>query len=189
VNVRQEARGTGIPLQRIVLAGFMGSGKSTVGRLLAANLGWRFADLDDAVRETHGLTVPEIFAQKGEPFFRAAETAALDHLLGDDRIVIALGGGAPETAANRHLLQNAPGTLVVHLYASFEVLYERCVRQAREPGATARPLLGEQTAARERYSRRHPLYVVTAQHTIDVTGANAEEIASRLLEHVRDQIG
>src|ERR1700749_3713805 len=90
---------------RIVLTGFMGSGKSTVGPLLAAELGWAFLDLDTEIERRTGLTVPQIFAEQGEAAFRKEETAALAAVLGRTRTVIALGGGAPETLGNRLLLE------------------------------------------------------------------------------------
>lgn len=166
----------------------MGSGKTSVGRALAQQLGWRFADLDEVVHQAEGLSVPEIFAQKGEPFFRTAEIRALDQLLHQDRVVIALGGGAPETSELRALLQSASGTAVIHLHAPFEILYRRCVLQAEDPDATSRPLLGAWGAAAERYTRRLPLYAAIAHHTADVSEGSAQRIAEMLLRHFQDQI-
>lgn len=167
-------------VQRVVLTGFMGSGKTTVGRLLAQKVDWQFVDLDAAVQERLGRTVPEIFREQGEACFRSAETEALGQLLLQDRIVIALGGGAPVTAANRELLSEAPQTAVIHLEAPFDVLFARCVTQSLDPQATARPLLGERLAAEGRYRQRLGFYTTVAHHTMDVSSEDAAGLAGKL---------
>ncbi len=174
------------PLQfspaRLVLTGFMGSGKTTVGRLLAAKLGWDFADLDTVVEQLKGKTVPQIFAEDGEALFRAAETEALARLLTEVNLVIALGGGAPSTAALRDLLAGARDTVVVHLHAPFPVLYARCQAQALDPEATARPLLEPLTPAGERYARRLPIYTAIAHLSADVSTEAPETVALSILD-------
>ncbi len=169
---------------RIVLTGFMGSGKTTVGRLLAARLHWSFADLDDAVAAQEGLGVPEIFAGRGEPAFRAAEVQALAGLLAREYAVVALGGGAAATPAAQELLAKSPRTAVIHLYASFDVLEARCQRQALDPSATVRPLLSDPAAARERYRERAPLYAALAHSTVDVSTADAGAVAEEILRRL-----
>ena len=168
-------------LQRMILTGFMGSGKTTVGQLLAARLGWSFADLDGAVERRQGLSVPEIFAQQGEPAFRVAEVEALAALLGQRGVVIALGGGAAATPAVRELLLNTPHTAVVHLHAEFDVLQDRCLRQALDPATTARPLIQDEDAARLRYLERAPLYAALAHHRIDVSTASPANVVEDIL--------
>ena len=167
--------------KRVVLAGFMGSGKSTVGRLLAERLAWRFADLDDAVASQKGLSVPEIFAQCGEPAFRTAEAEALADLLKQENVVIALGGGAPATPVVQRLLAETSQSVIVQLHADFDILEERCRRQAQEPGATARPLLRDTVGARFRYQQRAPLYAALAHHTVDVSTAGPEAVVEEIL--------
>src|SRR5215472_16058077 len=103
------------PIRRIVLTGFMGSGKSTVGPLLAAQLGWRFVDADDVIEAEAGMPITEFFARQGETAFRERERATIARLADEDALVLALGGGAIETEATRELLLNSPGTLLVHL--------------------------------------------------------------------------
>ena len=170
-----------MPLQRIVLTGFMGSGKTTVGQVLAARLQWHFADLDHAVESRTGRTVPEIFAEQGEAAFRLAEMQALAELLQRTDQVIALGGGAPGTPTVRDLLQAAPRTEVVHLHAPFSLLYERCRLQALDPLATARPLLEQREAAQARYTLRLPWYEAVAQQAVSVEAATPEAIAEAIL--------
>ena len=168
-------------IQRVVLTGFMGSGKTTTGRVLARRLEWRFADLDDFVSQSEGLSVPEIFARQGEAAFRTAEVNALRGLLTEPHLVIALGGGAPETPAIRELLAAASGTVVVHLHAPFEALYARCLAQAADPAATSRPLLGEQRAAAERFARRLPVYAQIAHGTANADAPSAQAVADEIL--------
>ena len=176
----------GQELERLVLTGFMGSGKSTVGRLLAARLGWSFADLDDLVELQQGLRVPDIFEQRGEPAFRFAEFEALTGVLEQHPIVVALGGGAAATPAVRQLLSTASQTVVIHLHAEFEVLEERCRRQALESGATVRPLLQDVTAARLRYRERAPLYTALAHGRVDVSTKDPYAIVEEILSVLSD---
>src|ERR1700694_2898799 len=95
----------------VCLTGFMGSGKSTVGRLLAAQLAWHFADLDTEIERHTGLPISQIFEQKGEPVFRDIEYECLARVLGrtserDARVVLALGGGTFAQTRNAGLLHN-----------------------------------------------------------------------------------
>ncbi|MGI4828410.1 MAG: shikimate kinase [Janthinobacterium lividum] len=163
-------------LKRIILTGFMGSGKTTVGRLLAAQLGWAFADLDECVEAQQGMTVPRIFAERGEAAFRIAETTALADLLAQSNLVLALGGGAIVSPANRDLLHGVQATAIVHLDAPFAVLYERCTVQALDPGATARPLLGERSAAEARYQQRRELYADVAHQQAEANASPAQVV-------------
>src|SRR5215468_65391 len=112
-------------IQRIALTGFMGAGKSTVGRLLATRLGWNFLDLDTHLEQRAGLTVPQIFSEQGEARFRRLESTALASALAQRSTVIALGGGVPESLTNRLLLEQTPGTFTVFLDAPFPILFDR----------------------------------------------------------------
>lgn len=171
----------GVEVDRVVLTGFMGSGKTTVGRVVAERLGWRFVDLDDAVSRRERRTVPQIFAESGEAAFREAEVRALAQELEGTRVVIALGGGAPGTPAIRELLAAAHRSAVVHLHAPFAVLYERCAKQARDPSATERPLLADTSAAEQRYRDRQAIYSAIAQHTFNVEAASAAQVAEAIV--------
>ena len=140
-------------IRRIVLTGFMGSGKSTVGPLLAARLGWRFVDADDIIVAESGMPIADFFARHGEPAFRHREHAAIARLAGEDALVLALGGGAIETQAIRDLLLESPGTLLVHLDVKLETTLARCAGTEH-----TRPVLADQANLRARYQRRSPLY-------------------------------
>jgi shikimate kinase len=169
---------------RIVLTGFMGSGKSTVGPLLAAELGWAFIDLDAEIEHRTGLTIPQIFSGEGEAAFRKEETAALAAVLGRTRTVIALGGGAPETLGNRLLLEQTPATAIVYLAAPFATLAERCGQQAVDPAATVRPNFADPAAAEARFAARHPIYRRLAHVSIDTAALTPQDSAAAVLAAV-----
>ena len=173
------------PIDRIMLTGFMGSGKSTVGRRLAQRLGWRFIDLDSLIEERDGRPVSRIFAESGEAAFRVMETDALASTLLEAHIVVALGGGALETHANRQALGADSQTCTVLLTASFETLYDRCQQQiaaAADISLPVRPLLGDREAAAARLAQREANYRETANLVLDTTGQQPEDSVAALLK-------
>ena len=139
--------------RRIVLTGFMGSGKSTVGPLIADRLGWQFIDVDQVIEAEAGIAIADIFARHGESAFRDREHATIARLANSEAVVLALGGGAIEREDTRELLLNGPGTLLVHLEVELETTLARC-------GGTesTRPVLADHANLASRYQRRLPLY-------------------------------
>lgn len=131
----------------------MGSGKTTVGPLIAAQLGWRFVDVDDVIEAEAGCTIAELFARHGEVAFRDREYATIARLSADDRLILALGGGAIERAETRELLLRSPGTLLVHLEVELATTLKRCSGTEH-----TRPILADQANLASRYARRLPLY-------------------------------
>ncbi|NYF79744.1 shikimate kinase [Granulicella arctica] len=170
-----------VHLRRIVLTGFMGSGKSTIGRLLAQQLGWEFLDLDAHIESRTGSTVPELFAQHGEAHFRQLESSALASALGRSSTVLALGGGTPESLTNRLLLEQTPGTLTIFLDATFETLFDRCVLQGPGDPVIARPVLADPDQARARFISRQPSYRRLARLTLDTETLSPDETTAMLL--------
>lgn len=168
------------PPSRIVLAGFMGTGKSEVGRRLARALGWRFVDTDALVESGAGRSVGEIFATDGEPAFRERERAAVAEACALHAVVIAVGGGALLDAENRRALL-AAGPVVCLRASPREIL--RRVGAARE-----RPLLwgGGGLSGADRLARieamlaeRAPVYAC-ATHTVDTDGLTPARVAARI---------
>jgi shikimate kinase len=149
----QERNAAAGRLRRIVLTGFMGSGKTTVGPLVAESLGWRFVDADDVIEAEAGCAIPEIFRRDGEAAFRERERAAIARLAGGEGLVLALGGGAIEDAATRELLLGAPDTLMVHLDVELKTTLERCSGTEH-----LRPVLADEANLARRFERRLPLY-------------------------------
>ena len=196
-NQTTEPATTAMPpahIRRLVLTGFMGAGKTTVGRMLAARLGWDFLDLDACIETRTGLTVPSIFAAHGEQHFRKLESQALAAALGRTKIVIALGGGAPEILTNRLLLEQTPATAIIFLDAPFPTLFDRCMLQALDtaldaPPSTsahthpgqARPLLADPATAEARFLARQPIYRRLARVTIDTANLTTEETVAALI--------
>jgi shikimate kinase len=163
-------------LRRLVLTGFMGAGKSTIGRLLAARLNWSFLDLDAHLEARTGATIPQLFERHGEAHFRRLESTALASALGHEHTVLALGGGTPEELTNRLLLEQTPATFTIFLDAPFPTLFDRCILQD-----IARPVLADPVAAELRFSKRHPLYRRLANLTIDTADQTANQTIDALL--------
>lgn len=182
-------------LERLVLTGFMGAGKSTIGRQLAGRLGWEFVDLDTLIESRVGLSVPAIFSEHGESQFRKLESQALAAALGRHHVVLALGGGAPEVLTNRLLIEQTPATATIFLDAPFPVLFDRCMLQAlnapaasphsRIQPAELRPLLSDPAAAEARFLARRPVYRRLARLVVDTsalsTSGTVEAILSALV--------
>lgn len=147
------------PLLRVVcLAGFMGSGKTTVGPLLARQLGWRFEDLDTRIEEHAGISVPAIFERLGEPAFRQMENQQLDAVLGRaaelrEPLVVALGGGTYAQPDRAGRLRSA-GAVVIWLDCPAELLLARCATMGN------RPLFRDEASFRNLLATRLPFYAL-----------------------------
>jgi shikimate kinase len=170
-------------VRAVVLIGFMGAGKSSVGRALGEQLGWRFEDLDERIEGREQRTVAAIFRDSGESGFRRAEHAALRELLselqaGAERIV-ALGGGAFVQKHNAKLIEDS-GISTVFLDGDVEELWRRCSQQAERQGIE-RPLLGGRESFRELYQLRRPHYL-KASFRQETGGKTVEEIAAEVAE-------
>ena len=160
----------------LFLVGMMGAGKSTVGRLLARRLKLRFVDCDHEIERRCGVKVPLIFEIEGEPGFRARESEVLAELTAMKGIVLATGGGAVLSEANRRRL--AEHGMVIYLRARPEDLYGR-VRHDRN-----RPLLATADPLRrlcELHAERDPLYAQIADVVIDTGRQTVQALARDLV--------
>ena len=156
----------------LAIVGYMGSGKSTVGRAAAHELGWGFLDLDEAIANAAGLSIPEIFESFGEPHFRELEhRALLDALDGRPRLVVACGGGVVVDPRNRARLAQTP---TVFLKEDTDTMF----RRTRGPG---RPLRG---TSYEDFARR---YADRLPHYLGVSGLHVEP-GERPPRRVADEI-
>lgn len=169
----------------VFLVGFMGAGKTSVGRALGEHLNWVFEDLDDRIQQREGRTVAEIFRDSGEPAFRRAEHAALEQVLEELRggvaRIVALGGGAFVQGDNAAMLL-ASGVPMVFLDAPVEQLWQRCSKQANETGAE-RPLLSSMEQFRNLHASRRKSYLkagVKMETGSRTVNAIAAEIAESL---------
>ncbi|HUP37360.1 MAG TPA: shikimate kinase [Candidatus Limnocylindria bacterium] len=158
----------------VILVGFMGAGKSSVGRLLARRLGRCFVETDDMITAREGRSIPEIFAQRGEASFRALEEDAVRLLALKSGDVIATGGGLPCREGRPEALR-ALGT-VVWLRGDFDAVYERAQRAGTRPmlAGRGRDEIEALYRAREPYYRRADL-------TVDTTGLNLDQVVSKVL--------
>ena len=167
----------------IVLVGMMGAGKTTVGRRLATRLGRRFLDSDEEIEKAAQMTIPEIFAQRGEAEFRAGVSRVLSRLLKENDVVLATGGGAFVNLETRALIKS--GAVSVWLKADLDVLFERVSRRSNRPLLkTADPKATLQKLIEDRY----PIYA-DADLTVlsrDVPQDSvAADVISALLHHLR----
>ena len=155
----------------IVLVGFMGAGKTTVGRLLAAKLGRPFIDSDQVIEERAGMPIRQIFADMGEPAVRELEHSVIADLLAGPDVVLALGGGAPRHESTRKLLAAVP---VVYLRVGYaEAL-------TRVGGDTGRPMLAR-ADVQALHAERQAIYASVATVTVDTDGRTPDEIVLELL--------
>jgi shikimate kinase len=159
----------------IVLVGFMGAGKTTVGRLLAARLGVPFVDSDEVIADRAGSPIARIFADDGEPAFRDLEHEVIADLLRGPDAVLALGGGAVQHPATRALLAGgAPGVAVVHLRVS----YAEAMR--RVGGDQGRPMLARSDVA-QLYEDRSLVYAQVATSTVDADDRDPDGLAAAII--------
>jgi shikimate kinase len=166
---------------RIVLIGFMGSGKTTVGRILAGRLGWDLVDTDELVVRRAGAPIGRIFTERGEAWFRDLEAEVLAGLAGRRSIVVSTGGGAPARACNRGFFTERAATF--HLRVSLETALERT------RGDAARPLLQRPPdEVRRLYEARAAVYDELGR-AVETEGASPLEIAERILALLTDPTG
>ena len=164
---------------RIVLVGFMGSGKTTVGRIVARRLGYGFEDMDRRIVQTAGRSIATIFREDGEEAFRALERETARELTQGIRCVIASGGGAFAQPDTRAILKE--GAVTVWLRCDLDVLLSRL------PSDGSRPLAGNRDIMRALLAEREASYSM-ADATVDATGP-ADDVADRLLGLLRGRAG
>ena len=162
--------------RRIVLVGFMGSGKTSVGQALAALLGWSFLDLDQLIEERAGRTILEIFRESGEPAFREAEREAAREAVRREACVIAAGGGAFAEPGTRDVL--ASGSLTVHLECDLETIVRRV------PKDGSRPLAANRETMQRLLLARGPSYR-SANLTVDASRGTPSELATEIARALR----
>jgi shikimate kinase len=171
-------------VERIVLVGLSGSGKSAVARRLAPRLGWRWADTDDWVTTHTGRTIADVFERDGEAVFRRLEHDALRALVASAGLVLATGGGIVTVPDNWPLLRAA--SLVIWLRATPEAIVARLRRQRRRGPAAVRPLLAGDPLARLRAleAARQAQYA-QADLTVDTGGQPVDQVVEAVLAAVR----
>lgn len=169
-------------MNNIVLIGFMACGKTTIGNSLAKKTGYTLIDTDEEIVKNEGRSINDIFAQDGEPAFRAIETQTITNMQGNvNNCIISTGGGLPITAGNEKILARL-GT-VVYLTVTKETVLERI------KGDNSRPLLAKD--AQEKTSKllefRTPIYEKAAQIIVKTDGRSVEEIVDEIIEKLQGE--
>ncbi len=155
----------------VFLVGFMGAGKTTVGRALARMLAWDFVDLDERIVEVEHRSIAAILGSAGEPYFRALEARLLDELRGRTRLVVACGGGTYAHEPSRSRIDSMG--VAVWLQVPFALALSRC------EGGVTRPLLRDPSQAETLYHARLPAYR-KAPLRLEAEGMTPEEAAERI---------
>lgn len=165
--------------KNIFLVGFMGAGKSTVGRLLADKIGYKYLDADQYIEEQTQTSITNIFAEHGEPYFRDLESEATEALANDDNQVIATGGGVIQRDRNWEAMKG--NGVTIYLKASVETIWERIKDD------TSRPLLQVDNpveTARELLNKRTPLYE-KADIIVSTDNLSLEQAANEVLVQLK----
>jgi shikimate kinase len=169
---------------KIVLLGYMGSGKSTVAKLVASLMNLQFIDLDDYIAEQEKMSIPSLFESKGEIYFRLRESEYLNKLLHLEKdIVLALGGGTPCYANNIDLIKNASASF--YLKAAIKTLVQRLAKEKEQ-----RPLIAafddeqlEEFVAKHLFERRN--FYEQAKYTVSIDDKKVEEIVDDILARLK----
>lgn len=169
------------PKTNISLIGFMGTGKSSVGRALARRLNRKFIELDALIEKDAGKSIPEIFKHGGEIGFRELEIQTIKNIESEKNVVVACGGGVVLNKINIDRLKE--GGVVIYLTAAPNIILKRT---SRDP--LARPLLNVEdpvSRIKELLKFRKPLYQRAADITINTTGLNIESVVREIIEKLK----
>ena len=176
--------------QRVYLTGFMGSGKSTIGPILANTLGYGFVDIDKAIEEQTGKTVKEIFKDHGDAHFRILERALIQEILSKDHIVVSLGGGTVTDSISFHMIRESG--ILVYLKTTQEQLFKRLHHKTDRPvlvdvggerltEEALRSRIRELYAQREQFYEQADIVIPTDEHKVGIT---VDLLVKRLSHHL-----
>ena len=166
------------PKSNIYLIGMSGTGKSMSGRRLAELIGWPFVEMDGVIEDRAGKSIPRIFEENGEPFFRDMESEVLAEIAKRSGRVVSTGGGVPLRYTNRKTMESSG--VVILLSASPEVLHGRLANSVHKRGRRLRPLLGDEAPVdrlREMLAEREDVYA-TARITINTENKSHDQVAA-----------
>ncbi len=166
--------------KNLFLTGFMGAGKTTVGKVLAEKLGWCFTDLDQVIEQRMEKTISEIFAFQGENFFRDIESQVLSEVSTRGHTVVATGGGVIGREKNRHLMRDTG--IVVFLDVPWKQLFERIREGQGRPLAEGDDAVKRLTSL---FEQRLPLYQ-TADLVVDCSRQSPEDLAEGIISRLNE---
>jgi len=168
----------------LVLIGYRGSGKTTVGRALAERLNWPFVDTDDLIQERTGMTIREIFADHAEDGFRQIESSMIAEIAEHDRHVVSTGGGVVLRPENVEILRQS-GKLI-YLTASPEILWKRIFDDLHRHATRLKMSPDEGLRqVRQALIERGPIYTQAADCIVEVGRRSVEDIVRRILSRMR----
>lgn len=171
-------------MKHIILIGFMGSGKSTVGPLLADELSLKYVDTDQLIEDEEDMSISDIFSVLGEGYFRLKERRALEGILKREPCVVSTGGGSILDPVNVCLMRESGN--VIYLKADIDILYERI------KGCTTRPLVCGDDAYQKVsaiFSKRKSLYEDVAHFVVDTSDLKVDEVVREVLRVIRSEVG
>ena len=169
-------------MKNVVLIGFMGTGKTSVGRLLAGRLGCAFHDLDRKIEEKYGMSIPAMFRERGESYFRAREKEAVRAAAQRANLVIATGGGTVKDPENVTLLRRRG--ILVALTADVDTILQRTATRGRRPVLDHADAGDRRAAVMQLLAERRHIYE-DADITVDTSGRSPLEVAERILQALR----
>jgi shikimate kinase len=169
-------------MKNIILIGFMGTGKTSTGKALSSRLGYAFLDLDQAIEAAAGMSIPEMFAQYGEPYFRAQEKEAVRRAAGRHNTVIATGGGTVKDPENRRLLKEAG--IVICLTADVDTILARTSRKGQRPVLDGEDQGDRRRAVEQLIEERRGLYD-DADLCLDTSEASPLQVADQIIRFLR----
>lgn len=161
----------------IVLIGFMGSGKTSIGKRLSVRMKWEFIDMDDFIEKREGMSVTEIFEKKGEPYFRNIENELCERFSEAKCKIIATGGGVIKSEDNVKYLKQ--GGVIIYLKSKPETIAHNLRNDNTRPLLMCNDKLGR---IRELLAQREPVYNRCADITIDVSQLNMEDTLNKIAE-------
>jgi shikimate kinase len=170
------------PKPNIYLIGLSGTGKTRSGRRLAEVLEWPFVEMDGVIEDRAAKSIPQIFEENGENYFRDLESQILEEVAGRGGRVVSTGGGVPVRPENRAIMKSSG--LIVRLSASPEVIHQRLVSSASMRGRSLRPLLGDEAPVdklRSMLNDREEAYSV-ANFTVDTESRSHDQVAEAIVE-------
>ena len=169
-------------MKNIVLIGFMGTGKTSTGKTLAARLGFSFLDLDEAIEQAAGMTIPAIFEQFGEEGFRAREREAVKLAAERRNTVISTGGGTVKSQENMEALR--AGGVVVCLQADVDTILQRTITQGQRPVLDGRDAGDRRKAIEQLMQERAQLYT-HADYTVDTSNLSPLQVVDDIVRFLR----
>lgn len=168
-------------MKHLFLIGFMGAGKTSVSQALSKALGWKVVEMDQHISAQEGMSVSDIFAQKGEPYFRACETALLESFAQSEPCVVSCGGGVPMREENVAAMKRS-GTVVL-LTARPEVILERVKDDHSRPLLEGHKDIPYITSLME---QRRPKYEAAADLVVDTSDISVEEVCQEILRQTQE---